>query len=852
MLTNESCTLPTTPLIDSHEKKNADIVGDITDICSLFGHWEILEKENYKSFLQKQQNLFKEEEQKEEEEELNWLNNIDLKTKMFNLLLNYSDGDLFLHHILPFLTFQDIFHSLYLVNKKIAIIIQHQDLFKIVLPLKISNICLLMKYILNDTCQMPEMLKKDKEILKKETNTTDISGPLLIRYYVEKEDYNCCKTFPSILSLVTGLAIDLNMLYNIENCKDYCDLKDVLTLNDVYNFIIYFYKNLILYKKDSPIILSLKNFESHLILEKTLFTKLQDFFNENKNILLDINISSFDSNYYTLSNVNNICIYGIGNFILNSDFILNNLKVKTCTDYASLIFKSLIENEENLMKQKLENLQNFTFLLKTPHFSEVLYMSKLTNFINFTKDFINENCKVNFTTGNTLNFYHSNFDEEREIDGWNLFIDFMESIKNKQNITFNLQEVIFYGFYLSENYKQISFNTLLQYLTKFNINALDFYNCIFDYKEIENESFNFPILQKLSFINDGDFTFDNRSNNNEENNIFKNPKMLIVYLNKIIAPKLVELRFYNLTLRNIPIDLINNCCNSLQKIELEANLLNDNELKQLLNITKENKNLIINFKENQLQDISLLQYFIKNNIIINTKSNGYNIIGIKDDKNLIIEDKSNLIFTINPFEYKSKQFFQSDNSLELYLLNYTQYMKNLKSSKVIYQSHEIFQNNYHALIDILNLTPTPSLDDSFFNDAFLYLEKKKLKTQKESKHPYEYYINLLYSAPLFIKDTDNTTLFSVEFDYPMGVFQLAIKKGLFGQTDRRKNKEQQQQQLMEEEEQFNANDWLILTLCCNDTIRRKVSNYYVWDSSIITEEKINYIIKNWKKININF
>ncbi|KAL9647977.1 hypothetical protein ABK040_016668 [Willaertia magna] len=309
----------------------------------------------------------------------------------------------------------------------------------------------------------------------------------------------------------------------------------------------------------------------------------------------------------------------------------------------------------------------------------------------------------------------------------------------RRSITY-YKEVRFYKFYLNENYKQIRFNILLQYLIKFNINNLEFHNCIFGYNEIKN--FNFSNLQKLSFINDiKNFTFDNLSNNNEENNIFKNFKIL-------------------------------------QKIKLEANLLNDNKLKQLLNITKENKNLKINFKENQLQNISLLQYFIKNNININTKSNSYNIIGIKDDKNLITEDKSILIFEINPFEYKFKQFFQSDNSLELYLLNYTQYMKNLKSSKVIYQFHEILQNNYQALIDILNLKPTPSLDDSFFN--------------------VEYYINLLYSAPLFIKDTDDTTLFSVEFDYPMGVFQLTMKKGQFGQTDRRKNnKEQQQQQLME-------------------------------------------------------
>ncbi|KAL9641603.1 hypothetical protein ABK040_013522 [Willaertia magna] len=831
MSTNNPTTSTPNKNVNNKVLETSSVLG------KFFGHWEELEKENYEKFQKLNHEKLK--------TQLQWLDNCELKTKMFELLLNYSNGDLLLHHILPYLSFEEIFHSLYLVNKKIATIIQRQDLFKIVLPLRNENVCLLIKYLMSNDNQLPEALKKEKQIIRNETNVANRSvanflyeGPEYIKYYVENEDYDCCKTFPSILNLVSGLSIDFDMLTNVNNSEKY--RKGILSINDVNNFIKYFYSNLILYKKDNnPIILSFTNIGGYYNRDLFLLKNLTEIFNND--ILIDFNIKFSNSYYYYDHHQDKEFMFGIGDFILNSKFILNNLIIKTSTILSSAFFNSLLcnENEEQkqLMKEKLQNLQSFTTVLTCSNCSAYT----LKDFLKFiTSEMINENCQVNLYANNIISF-GNRYEEIGVKESWNNFINFIE----RDNCFNFANKLHFQDFGLQKDYKFVDFKTLLKYLSKLKLTSLAFDYCEFEYKENDcmNETVNFSELQYLSISNRTDD--NNHTRFTSSQNVFKNSNILTKYLNTITVPNLVELRLNNLSLQNIPINLIKSCSKSLKQLSMTYNLLDDKELQELLLlITKENNNLTIVLNGNQLKDISLLKYCTKNNINIDLRNNLYHrntIIGIKEDFTNL--EKSDLLFSLDPHEYKFKQFFQSDNSLELYIFDYIKYVKNVKLSKQSYQNYDFFQNGNQSLINLLPLPQISNLRDIFYDDAFLYLEKKKLKTTTETNHPYEFYFNLLYSAPKI----DNN-YFSVQFDYPNGIFQIAIKRGQFGKL-RRKNKEQDmEQQDKKEEEPFNEDDWLIITCCCNNHVRKRVMNYYVWDKLNITKEKIDYILQNWKKI----
>ncbi|KAL9643667.1 hypothetical protein ABK040_016119 [Willaertia magna] len=765
-------------------------------IGRFFGHWEQLEEE-----ISKQKSRL----------ELQWLSTKELKTKMFELLLSYSNGDLLLHHILPYLTFNEIFYSLYLVNKRIAMIIQNQNQHQLVLRLTEKNICLLMKYFLKDNeCRLPHMLKIDKEIIKTSIPWFGVQNNY-VTHYIDQEDIELCNTFPSIINFVTGLTIDIVLFYNVFSTPSYYKKDIRLNLEHVYDFIIYFYKNLLLFKRQNPIILSFNGIERCLYyrIDISLFKKLIDLFNEFNNVTVDFIMKTNSDCYYYRTDDITLFISETTNFLMKTKFQLNSFTLHCPFDLSVEILDSLMgtnNEEKEIKKEKLSNLKHFSFI----PYDFRGKSENLVKYFKFINEMIHKNCTICFKYSRTIVFSGVH-------ELWNNFYDFLISDRDSINTIF-MAHFSFEKLALQNSEKVTDFFSLLKCLSKLNLLSLEFHNCDIIYNT------------KIKEVN---------TLNNNPNNIFSNNELLICYLNKIKTPKLIELYLIKLSLQQLPLDLIKSCL-KIENLVLTNNDLNDQKISQLLEFVKENNHLTINLNQNKICDISLLNYCINNNINIDLTETRFEniIIGIKDLSNNNTSLNKDILFTINPYDYKFKQFLQSDISLELYLFDYPKFVKWYKSTKKGY-FNGFFSHGYQSIINFLSLNQYKDLENTFYWTAFKYLEKKKMKLAiqlGEFNNCFEFYFNIIYTSPLF----NNENPFSVKFNYPNGVVQVAIRKCDF--VKRKENNVQT--------EDINVDDWLILTLVCDGEKQKIVNKCLIWDKELMTKEQMVFIVGYWKKLNL--
>ncbi|KAL9641713.1 hypothetical protein ABK040_007391 [Willaertia magna] len=319
-----------------------------------------------------------------------FFNSNEIKKQYFNLVLDYSDGYLLLFHIIPFLTKNDLF-NLYLTNKKIANLIQQQNIYSFQLQVNENN------------------LLKLKDYFNINNNRNHLQNNRV-------EKINCNTTFPSILPFTNGLQLNL---YNVITKRLQSNIKE---------FVNFFYKYIFLQQqtKEVTFILECTSYESYYvipdimnllieIINNDLDLKENEYLNLNLKFYIEFSNEKLSSELLKLFNQLQNIKFNTLTFELNGvDYILNF--VKDCSSLQSLNIQTInikinnscssfdvlclfIEKFSNKIKFNIEadafrfiDISSIKFFIKLMKFRNIFIYGKLyINWINFTQSHLQSN-----------------------------------------------------------------------------------------------------------------------------------------------------------------------------------------------------------------------------------------------------------------------------------------------------------------------------------------------------------------------------------------------------------------------------------------------------------------------------
>ncbi|KAL9643658.1 hypothetical protein ABK040_016110 [Willaertia magna] len=685
----------------------------------------------------------------------------EIKNKIFNLLLDYSGGSLFIHHIIPFISKNDLFLNFYLTCKKIATLIQQQITYNVILNIDLRNLLSLMNIYFED---------KDKPIIVKDFLENKKINNWNINNECQRLDF--CKTFPSILHFIDGLSIANDLLYRFDNFFNptisFKDFRNLIKCIYEYTFLLncnsvkyftFYQTNRYMYGQTEA---SLDKFKTILVTDiSNLFKK----YNGN------LSFNYCKAAAYTYQNL--ISAEQLADYILDFQQIisLNELNILT---YDMQFLKSFNEHLIKIVNNNnyFSNLKKFKVLCNDS--TDLVLLDNVINniILNETKIVIkweNVNCNVAYYGGNFTKLYELLTKPNVYLNGDIKF----ENI-NMENLILENEGLV----------KKLDIIELLNSLHLDKVSSIKFNNCIlFTTSSIEKQ-FNFKNIKLFECVNT---TFKK----------FVDDKTIINFTKEILDnfkfQNLKIMKLENLNLNKIPIS-VNHTISNLIELSLAKNNIStiDNLNRNL------QKNLFVNFSDNKIKDISILNIFryisLENNPILQN-----NNIGIYNDKYFII-DTDDITF---------KKYFQS-NFMELYLFNNMQFVKTLKKKNGNNCKAKVLSNS-QAILSFLDLSKfNDKLYDTFYEKALNSLQSKS--------NLYKFYLNILYTEP----EENSYSIKGIG-----SIVQVGIKSI---QTN---------------------NDWLIININSNlinsNYIKEEIS---VWDKSNVDLEKLNYIEKNWKALTL--
>ncbi|KAL9657755.1 hypothetical protein ABK040_013587 [Willaertia magna] len=610
----------------------------------------------------------------------------EIKNKIFNLLLDYSGGSLFIHHIIPFISKNDLFLNFYLTCKKIATLIQQQITYNVILNIEKRNLLSLMNVYLED---------KDKPAIIKDFIENKNLEHLTNLRVCQKLDF--CKTFPSILHFVDGLSISNDLLSPFDKfCKSIITFKHLkkliecvyeytflLNVNSIKYFTFYQTKRYHFGKKEYD----LKRF-------KRIFVKdISNLFKKH-NGKLSFNYSKQYSEYpYELL----ASPEELADIVFDFQKIisLEELNIYTYDNqFLNSFYARLLKNDNNYFN----NLKKFKVLCN--NFYDLVLLENVINNI------ISNETKVVIKWENV-------------ICNTELLFSKLYELLTKPNIYLNGNikfENINMENLLLENEGLVIKSDIIKLLNSLHldkISSIKFNNCIlFTTSNIEKQ-FNFKNIKLFECVNTKCMKYiDDKTIINVTNEILDNFKF----------QNLKIMKLENLNLNQIPIS-VNNTISNLIELSLAKNNISgiDNLNKNL------QRNLFVDFSDNKIKDVSILNFFryisLENNPVLQNKN-----IGIYNSEYITI-DTEDITF---------KKYFQS-NFMELYLFNNMEFVKTLKKKNGNNCKAKVLSNS-QAILSFLDLSKfNDKLHDTFYENA--------LKSLQSKSNLYKCYLNILYTEP---------------------------------------------------------------------------------------------------------
>ncbi|KAL9647735.1 hypothetical protein ABK040_015223 [Willaertia magna] len=573
-----------------------------------------------------------------------WFNSKEIKNKIFNLLLDYSNGSLFIHHIIPFITKNDLFLNFYLTCKKIAILIQQQITYNVILNLNEDNLLSVMNIYLQD---------KNKPLIVKEFIENGLStGTKKSWDFLEGKKLDFCKTFPSILHFVNGLKIDVSLISEI----DYYG-QSRLTFNDFRDFIIQFYKYTFLLNHKSNVKYFIFNQSGYYDQERNLERFKLLFIEDLANLFKNNDCNKQSQHLLNFKCTQDIHSYGyffigeqLAQIIIDFQKVtsLQNLTVtsrwgaylnKFANEMAKICDKNIFNNlkklklncgniitDYNSYNNLLEKLNETKVVIKSENLNLAIFSDLVTVYNIFTKSNIYFSGNIIIRNINNGEECYNNKDYQFDI------VKFLESLQRSDKI-FSLQ-IIDCNLYTTTN----------RFEKLFNFKNLTTFECI-----------NTTIKK---YNNDGTETIITKE-----------------FLDNFKFQKLKLIKLEKLNLNEIP--------KSLNNLNLNQISLANNKIENINNLNLQN-NLFIDIQNNNIKDISILNNYryinLLNNPILQNKNIGFY------NNNYFLIDNKEILF---------KKYFQN-NLMELYLFNYMQFVKVLKKKNSKNSKIPILSNSFFA------------------------------------------------------------------------------------------------------------------------------------------------------------
>ncbi|KAL9650508.1 hypothetical protein ABK040_004727 [Willaertia magna] len=529
-------------------------------------------------------------------------NNQQKTTNSLELLIKYSNGDMFIYHIFPYLSKKDIISNIYLINKKFSKFLQKQiNKMNISVIVKKHNLIPLMNSFMTDNRPTILNLQKKEEIteqiktvysLIKVDNLLSKNGECIL---------NNDDGITSIIPFVNGLQFHLNIFHfiNLKYFKEY----NLLNEDNVIDFILQFYTFVIerncFQNINRDIIISLfvtdlQNINiGHIddCLQKLLLNfeiLFKKFNNLNLNISLKqslekkispkcLSIEKFVNSLNSLQSVTKITKLQLHNFIFDKKFPvlsnLQNLKVlkinyilMNCNIIIFEFLQTVPQNTKIVIEFK-EFTQNYGYNYNYTNFNYKI-IKKIINLQKTHQVKIQGNLNIkSYSMLSCINYY-SNYVldntkiiklQKRSFD-WLNFLQLLSTCKKLKSLQIiNCQFIFFKEHLQMEEY----FNFL--FLENLEINSVKFY-CLENNSIIFDKLITEEVLNKFKFKNVTSITLNSLSLKNIPTFLNCNLKYL-QYLNLahnvLTNESLLQLNIHN---NNIEINLNNNCIKNKSKL----------------------------------------------------------------------------------------------------------------------------------------------------------------------------------------------------------------------------------------------------------------------------------------------